>query len=110
MMIPTSGGADGGALLLEAGCFFAIRVAERLPLTGSIPVCIPGRCDRVVGRRPVPAVSRPTRQYTVTNLHITAEDLDLFIPHGAAFAATVGGGTTALVVIGARGDDIQAGA
>ncbi len=45
----------------------------------------------------------PTRQYTVTNLHVTAEDLDLFIPHGAAFAATVGGGTTALVVMG-RGE------
>ena len=44
-----------------------------------------------------------TRQYTATNLHITAEDLDLFIPHGSAFAATVGGGTTALVVMG-RGE------
>ena len=44
-----------------------------------------------------------TRQFKVTNLHITAEDLDLSIPHGSAFAATVGGGTTALVVIG-RGE------
>ena len=45
----------------------------------------------------------PTRQFKVTNLHITAEDLDLSIPRGSAFAATVGGGTTALVVVG-RGE------
>lgn len=45
MMIPTSGGTtggDGGALLLEAGCFFAIRVAEEL---------LPSRLDSGVHSR-----------------------------------------------------------
>jgi hypothetical protein len=44
-----------------------------------------------------------TKQYRVTNLHITAEDLDLSVPRGTAFVATVGGGTTAMVVLG-RGE------
>ena len=44
-----------------------------------------------------------TRQFQVTNLHVTAEDIDLVVPRGTAFVATAGSGPTAFVVVG-RGE------
>ena len=45
------------------------------------------------------------RQFKATNLHVTAEDLELVLPHGTVFTADVSGAATAVVLIG-RGEMI----
>ena len=44
-------------------------------------------------------------QFKATNLRVTAEDLELVLPHGSVFTADVPGGATAVVLIG-RGEMI----
>ena len=46
-----------------------------------------------------------TRRFRATNLRVTAEDLELVLPHGSVFAADVPGGATAVVIVG-RGEMI----
>jgi hypothetical protein len=46
-----------------------------------------------------------SRQFQAQNLHVTAEDFELVLPHGAVFVAEVPGGATAVVLVG-RGEMI----
>ncbi|MSO55826.1 MAG: hypothetical protein EXQ55_02735 [Acidobacteria bacterium] len=45
----------------------------------------------------------PEKQFTVTNLSLTAEDFSLTLPQGVAFVAEIDSGTTGIVLIG-RGE------